>query len=64
MPAERIEFHEQDRETLREVGTLLDQLGAAYDADDPAQLSAVLSTPRLSYLGAFAAGLADRPPTA
>lgn len=63
MTVVRIDFHDQDREVLREIGTLLDQLDAAIASDDVATVSNLLTSARLTYLGGFCVGLADREPT-
>jgi hypothetical protein len=57
-----IPFGDVDRARLREVGTLLDQLDAAVASADLDTMSNLLTSARLTYLGGFCAGLADREP--
>jgi hypothetical protein len=63
---DRIEFWEQDRATLRELGTLLDQLDAAAAAGDLDAMHNLVRPnvggSRVTYLGGYCAGLADREP--
>lgn len=60
--SDRIPFYDEDREKLRRIGSLIDQLDAALGEDDVAAISNLLSSTDLTYLGGYAAGLADREP--
>lgn len=57
-----VPFYDKDRETLREAGRLLDRLDAALADDDQVAIASALQGSRLTYLGGYLAGLADREP--